>query len=141
MKHHLVILKKPYLDAILDSRKTIESRLTMTRKSPIGQVSAGDKLFLKLTSGPVCATATAAKVKFFENMTAEKIVKIKNQYNYLICGGDDYWQNKISSRYCCLVWLENVKQIEPVSINKKDWRGWVTLTEKKNFGLLEGKKT
>jgi hypothetical protein len=36
-----------------------------------------------------------------------------------------------------LVWLEDVKSIKPVRINKKDWRAWVVLTEKEEFGLLK----
>jgi len=36
-----------------------------------------------------------------------------------------------------LVWLEGVKSIKPVRINKKDRRAWVVLTEKENFGLLK----
>jgi len=36
-----------------------------------------------------------------------------------------------------LVWLKDVRTIEPVRIHKKDWRAWVVLTEKENFGLLK----
>jgi len=134
---HLVILKKPYLDAILSGRKRIESRFTKTRRPAFGRVFPGDKLFFKISSGPVCATATVAEVKNFESLTPEKIIELKGQYNHDIGGTDEYWQSKMDSRFGYLVRLRNVKPIEPVRIHKKDWRAWVVLTEKNNFGLLE----
>jgi len=137
MTNHLVILKKPYLDAILAGRKTIESRFIKTRHSPFGKVTAGDRLFLKISSGPVCAEATASAVENFENLTPEQILKIKQQYNQLIGGGEEYWQSKADCKFGFLVWLKDVRKVEPVFINKKDWRAWVVLTEKENFGLLK----
>ena len=134
---HLVILKKPYLDAILSGRKRIESRFSKTRRPAFGRVSPGDKLFFKISSGPVCATATVAEVKNFENLTPNKILKLKGQYNRDIGGTNEYWQSKLDSRFGFLVRLRDVQPIEPVRIGKKDWRAWVVLTEKNNFGLLE----
>lgn len=130
-------MKRPYLDAILSGRKRIESRFTKTRRPAFGRVFAGDKLFLKVSSGPVCATAVADKVKNYENLTPEKILEIKQQYNSDIGGADEHWQSKMDSRFGFLVWLRDVKPIEPVRIQKKDWRAWVILTENKDFGLLK----
>ena len=75
--YHLVILKKPYLDAILDGRKLIESRFSKTKRNAFGRVLPGDILLLKQSSGPVCGMATVETVKNFENLTAEKIDDIK----------------------------------------------------------------
>ena len=134
---HLVILKKPYLDAILAGRKQIESRFIKTRHHGFGRVGAGDRLFLKLSSGPVCATATAAAVKNFEDLTPEQILGLKHRYNQHIGGDEQYWCSKMNCRFGFLVWLKDVEPIEPVWINKKDWRAWVVLSEKENFGLLK----
>lgn len=135
--YHLVILKKPYLDAILAGRKRIESRLSKTKSYSFGRVLAGDKLFLKESSGPVCATAMVTAVKGFDNLTPKQITGIKQRYNSDILGNDEYWQSRNDCRFGFLVWLENVKSIKPVRINKKDWRAWVVLTEKEDFGLLK----
>lgn len=137
MNYHLVILKKPYLDLILNGRKSVESRFTRTRCAPFGRILVGDELFFKISSGPVCARATVSKVKEFTNLTKEKVNKLKKQYNHLICGGDEYWQEKQDCDFGILVWLKNVKPIEPVRIDKKDWRAWVVLTEAQNYGLLK----
>jgi len=135
--YHLVILKKPYLDAILGGQKRIESRFTKTRHYTFGRVLPGDKLFLKVSSGPVCATATAAAVKNFENLTPRQIVEIKQRYNEYIRGSNEYWRSKMNCKFGFLVWLKDTRAIEPARIRKKDWRAWVILTEKENFGLLK----
>jgi len=135
--YHLVILKKPYLDMILEGRKRIELRLYKTRHPAFRRVFASDKLFLKISSGPVCATATVEAVKSFEDLTPERILELKHKYNHDIGGGDEHWQSKIGCKYCLLVWLKNVKAIDPILIQKKDWRAWVVLTEEKDFGLLK----
>ena len=134
--YHLVILKKPYIEAILAGRKQIESRFTKTKRPFIGKVSRGDKLFLKQSSGPVCATATVAKVKNFENLTPKQITEIKQRYNQYIIGSDEYWLDKADSKFGILVWLADIEPIRPVKIYKKDWRAWVILTKENNYGLL-----
>ncbi|MFC1739598.1 ASCH domain-containing protein [Planctomycetota bacterium] len=135
-KYHLVILKKPYLEAILAGRKKLESRFSSAKRPPFGQVKVGDKLFLKKSSGPVCATATVAQVKNFENLCRHKILRLKHQYNDLICGSEEYWQSKAHCAFGILLWLEDIREIEPVRIAKSDWRAWVVLKEGKDFGLL-----
>jgi ASC-1-like (ASCH) protein len=135
--YHLVILKKPYLDMILEGQKRIELRLYKSKHPAFGRVFAGDKLFLKISSGPVCATATVEKVKAFENLTPGRIRSLKKQYNHEIGGDHEHWQSKMDSKYCLLVWLKDIKTIQPVRIRKKDWRAWVVLTEKNDFGLLK----
>ena len=135
--YHLVILKRPYLEAILAGRKRIESRFMMTRRSHFGRVLRGDKLFLKESSGPVCGMATVASVKSFENLTPKQMAELKHQYNRDIGGSNEYWQAKAGCRFGFLVWLKDVRRISPVRIDKKDWRAWVLLTEKQNFGLLQ----
>ena len=134
--HHLVILKKPYLDAILDGRKTLESRFMRTRREPFGQISAGDKLFLKVSSGPVCAVATVKKVMEWDNLSKKTIKGICRDYNERILGTEQYWTERAGCKYGVLVWIEKVRRIEAVRIDKKDWRAWVVLTAERDFGLL-----
>lgn len=138
MNSHLVVLKKPYLDWILSGRKTVELRLTKARHPAFGRVRAGDELILKISGGPVCAKATVADVKYYENLTPERILELKEEYNDEIGGGDAVWQAKMDCKFAFLVWLKNVRRIEPARIRKKDWRAWVILTKGKDFGLLTG---
>src|SRR3989338_7399050 len=116
---HLVILKKQYLDKILDGSKTIESRLTRGKCPPFDCVLAGDVLFFKESAGMVVAKAQAAAVKKFSNLTPAAIAKLKTEYNDRICGDDEYWQLKADSKYATLVKLKNVETIPPRRIYKK----------------------
>jgi ASC-1-like (ASCH) protein len=136
MNYHLAILKKPYLDAILAGRKTIESRFYQTRHKWLSQISAGDKLFLKASSGPVMATATVASVKQFDNLTARQIAELQRQYNQQIAGDEQYWKDKMNSRFGILIWLKDVRPIAPRFIRKYDWRAWVVLTQTEHFDLI-----
>jgi ASC-1-like (ASCH) protein len=136
---HLVVLKQPYLDAIIEGRKTVEARLTKTKHPPFGQIAAGDKLFIKLASGPVCAVATVRKVKQYEGLSPSKIEQLKNQYNKWILGTDEYWRSKQDCKYGVLILLGNVERLKPVFINKRDWRAWVVLSKDENFGLLSSR--
>ena len=135
--YHLVILEKRYVEAILAGRKRIESRFGRTKRGGFGRVSVGDRLFLKEISGPVRAVATAGAVKNFEGLTREKIAELKERYNEGIGAGERYWRSKADCRFGFLVWLEEVKAIEPVRVAKRDWRGWVVLTEQEDFGLIK----
>ena len=137
--YHLAVLKKNYLEKILSGRKGIESRFTRSSRPPFRRVHIGDKIFFKISGGPVCATATAAAVKNFAELTPDKIAALKDQYNHQIAADDEYWQSRADCKYGVLVWLKDAQPIEPVRISKRDWRAWVVLTEKKNFGLLEPK--
>ncbi len=137
MNYHLAILKKPYVDAIIEGRKTVESRFYKTRHKWLSQIGAGDKLFLKASSGPVMATAIVASVKHFDNLTARQIAGLQKQYNQQIIGDEQYWQDKKSSRCGALIWLKDVQRITPRAIRKFDWRAWVVLTKAEHFGLIE----
>jgi len=137
MNNHLVILKKQYIDAILDGSKTIESRLYKGPMPPFGCIAPGDKLYLKVSSGPVCATAEVDAVKSFENLTPAAVQDLKEKYNSRILGADEYWQMKSDSRVAVLVKLKNAQSIPPFNINKKDWRAWALLTPGKDFGILD----
>jgi ASC-1-like (ASCH) protein len=136
-RNHLVILKRLYVEAILEGRKTIESRFTMNRRAYWRKILYGDRLFIKQSSGPVCATAKVTKVRYYEGLTAEKIERLKIQYNRQILGTDEYWKSKSNCRYGVMVWVSEAKPIEPILINKRDWRAWVVLSEKEHFGLLK----
>ena len=137
MEHHLVILKKRYLALILSGRKTIELRLTKARRPACGGVAPGDRLLLKASGGPVCAKATAANVQYCQGLTPDRVAGIRQRYNDQIGGDDDIWERLMDRRSGVLVWLRDVRRIDPIRIDKKDWRAWVRLKEGNDFGLLD----
>jgi hypothetical protein len=136
MNYHLVILKKPYLDLILAGEKTIELRLTKAKRPAGRPVLPGDRLFLKPSGGPVCGLATAKDVEYHEALTPSRIRQIKQRYNDQIRGDDAVWESLMDRQSGFLVWLSDVRRIDPIRIAKQDWRASVVLTEGKDFGLL-----
>jgi hypothetical protein len=136
MHSHLVILKKPYLDLILGGEKTIELRLTRAKRPACGPVSPGNRLLLKASAGPVCGRATVADVNYYSDLTPERIAEIRRRYGEQIGGDDAVWESMMDCRSGFLVWLADVRRIEPIRIYKKDSRAWVLLKEGRDFGLL-----
>ena len=136
MNYHLVILKKPYLHAILAGRKTVESRFYQTNQKHLSQIAPGDKLFLKASSGPVLAEATVADVKVYDNLNPAQIEQIKAKHNKQILGEELYWKQKSNARFGLLCRLTDVRPITPCFIRKFDWRAWVVLSKSENFGLV-----
>ncbi len=136
MNYHLVILKRPYLELILTGQKTIELRLAKTKPPVFGRVLPGDRLLLKASGGPVRGRADVSQVEYHAHLTPEQIRDLKLRYNHAIGGSDAVWESLMDRKYGFLVWLVNVRRIEPIYIEKKDWRAWVVLTPGKDFGLL-----
>jgi len=136
MNYHLVILKRPYLQAILSGRKWIESRLQRIRPAYFSRVRPGDVLFLKQSSGPVCGLTTVAAVRYYQDLTPGRIDRIRQCYNHAICATEQYWRSRQNCRYGLLIWLKDPRAIEPIRIAKRDLRSWVVLGRQENFGLL-----
>jgi len=134
---HLVILKRPYLDLILCGRKTLELRLTRARRPLCGRVSRRDRLLLKASAGPVCGLATVEDVKYYDNLTRERITEIRRRHGNQIGGNDTIWESMMDCRSGFLVRLGDVRRIEPIRIYKKDSRAWILLKEGRDFGLLD----
>lgn len=136
MNHHLVILKRPYLEAILAGGKTLELRLTRARRPMRGRVCPRDRLLLKASGGMVRALATVEAVEHYEDLTPERIFEIRRRYGTRIGGDDTVWTRMMDCRSGFLVRLADVRPIEPIRIDKKDSRAWVLLKEGRDFGLL-----
>ena len=134
---HLVIVKKPYLELILSGEKTIELRLTRAVRPACGRVSRGDRLWLKASGGPVCGTAIVGDVKYYSDLRPERIAEIRCCYGDRIGGDDAVWAGMMDCRSGVLVWLADVRRIDPIRIYKKDGRAWVPLIEGRDFGLLD----
>ncbi|MCK4999346.1 MAG: hypothetical protein KAS23_07420 [Anaerohalosphaera sp.] len=133
---HLAVLKRGYVGAILAGRKVVELRLMRSRRAPYGRVSTGDEVFIKESCGPVAARAVVGRVVEFEGLTRAKVRRLHAKYNELICGADEYWDERADCKYACVIWLEGVEEVERRAIDKSDQRAWVVLSDEESFGLL-----
>ncbi|MEO0474818.1 MAG: hypothetical protein AAF085_02445 [Planctomycetota bacterium] len=109
---HVAILKPGYIKAILDGRKTIESRMTKTKQPPYGQVESGERIYLKASGGPFMATAIAGEVNSFSALAPDSIQQIRDKHGEQIGGDDAYWDMKRDSKYATLIELTKVEPIQ-----------------------------
>lgn len=112
---------------VLNGEKTIESRWSMNRSAPYNKVKEGDKILLKRTGCPVTARADVKKVEQYV-LTPMLVEEIRIKYGKEI-GTDKFedWQDTINKKYCTLIWLENVKEVEPMEVPRSNGAGWIVV--------------
>lgn len=126
---HIVIFRQPFFDMVLSGEKTIESRWSMKKVAPYDKVKVGDELLLKRTSHDVTATAIVKDVKYFD-LTPQIADEIKAKWNKEIgIYKFENWNLYRNKRYCTLIWLEDVKQIEPLKVKRSNGSGWIVLKD------------
>lgn len=126
---HLAILVEPYLQFILDGKKTVESRFSTRKFAPYNRVEKGDVVLLKQSSGPIVGICQVSYVWFYQ-LEPESWRTIKESFATAICAQDpDFWKQREAASFATLMRIQNVKSIEPIKFVKRDRRGWVVLHE------------
>lgn len=122
----MAILQKAYLDMILSGGKVLECRLSRTARAPFGRISPGERIFLKLSGGPVCGEALSERVLFFDGLTPARIEQLRRRYDRLVMAGEEFWLSRSAARYCSLIWLSGVRRVEPYRISRRGMNAWIT---------------
>ena len=124
---HIAILRQPFFNMVLNGEKTIESRWSMHKVAPYRKVNIGDEILLKETGKDVTSTAKVKDVKYYE-LTPEKVEDIRIKYGKQI-GTDKFedWQSTLQKKYCTLIWLSDVKTINPLKVKRSNGAGWIVL--------------
>lgn len=123
---HLAVFVEPYLGAILEGRKTIESRFALHRCAPYGTVEAGDVILLKRSGGPVVAVARAGRPDFFQLRPGD-LEQIRLEHaKELFALDDEFWECRSEKRYATLIGLEDTLRVADMAVDKRDRRGWVS---------------
>jgi hypothetical protein len=126
---HLGVFVEPFLGAILDGRKTIESRFGVHRIAPFDRVQQGDLIFLKRSGGPVVGIALAGEATFYE-LDPTTLEHIRDRFAERICAEDDeFWEARAEKRYATLIEIDEVTSIDTLTVDKRDRRGWVTYAD------------
>lgn len=131
-KQHLAIFTPPFLELILEGKKTVEGRFSKVQCAPFGAVEKGDMVLMKESGGLVIGSFVVAKVESFENLTQDKLKELETRYSESLCSSADpqYWQRRRASRYATLMRVaESTRFEQPFPFPKKDRRGWVVLNE------------
>jgi len=123
---HLAIFVEPYLDLLLQGKKTIESRFSVNRHAPFEQVRKGDVLVLKRSSGPVCGLCKVGNVWFYR-LDPSTWPDIERHAEALCMDGSSFWEKKRAASFATLMQVEDVHRIEEFAIEKEDPRSWVVI--------------
>jgi len=126
---HLAIFAEPFLSLVLDGRKTVESRFSRNRCAPFGEIDDGDIILIKRVGGPICGL-TLARQTWFYDLAAEPLDRIRHRYGKSICADEAFWSSRIDATYATLIELAETVTIAPLSCDKRDRRGWVSLRTK-----------
>lgn len=123
---HLAIFAEPFLSLVLAGRKTVETRLSRNRCAPFGEVGEGDVILIKEVAGPIRGVGLAKTAWFFD-LALEPLDRLKERFGAGICAGEDFWHARRGAAYATLIELAEAATIDPLSCDKRDRRGWVTL--------------
>lgn len=123
---HLAIFSEPFLSMVLTGKKTIESRFSRNRCAPYGDIDGGDIILLKGVAGPICGLVLARRTWHYD-LGNEPIESIRKRFGAGIGAGDEFWSSRADAQYATLIELDAPTPIAPVSCDKRDRRGWVSL--------------
>lgn len=124
---HLAVFVEPFLQYLLEGRKTIESRFSIHRRPPFGCVEPGDLILVKQSAGPIVALAEVSSVWYYE-LDASARDFIRSRFSEQLCIDDpDFWDAKAEACYATLMQLARVERLKPFACEKRDRRGWVVL--------------
>lgn len=125
---HLAVLREPYVSAVIDGTKSIESRLSQTRQRPFASVAPGDRLLIKFSGGPVVAQAEVMHVRYFAALNARRLAGLRREFGRGIAAADSYWRARRGARYATLLWMRNVRELpRPVYVPRLFGSAWVVL--------------
>lgn len=123
---HVAVMREPYMTLLLEGRKTVESRFSVNRVSPFGEVKAGDVLALKAQSGPLLGLALVEHAAFYE-LDAATLADIRIRFGTRLCADGEFWDSRAGARYGSLLRVTEPVAIPPLALAKRDRRGWVRL--------------
>lgn len=115
--------KAKELEKLIEGVKTEIIRGAAGRKLPYGKVGVGDVLYFinNNAEGKVRAKGSVKSVYNSEKMTKEDSVKLVQQNQDKLQLTEKQFAHWAGKRYIVLIEVDNVEEVEPFSINKKDY--------------------
>jgi hypothetical protein len=131
---HVACMVEPFLQYILDGRKTMESRFSKPLIPPYRRIAVGDVVLLK--AGPIVASFRTSSTEFVELNNSE-LARLVNDYSTAICADEEFWEARAGKRYATLVGVSDVRRLTPLKVDKQDRRGWMVLRDSGNSASAE----
>lgn len=121
---HLAIFVEPYLTAVLEGRKTVESRFGARRRAPYRCIQANDLILIKKSGGPVVGLTVARSVHFF-TLSPDVLGELRAMFSDRLCADDAFWRSRADKRYATMIELGETVSLPPTPVDKRDRQGWV----------------
>lgn len=142
---HLAILSKNMrlLRKIVSGEKKVESRWYRFKRPPFGCINKGDLIYFKESGDPVSVRAKVQKVLIYDNLTPEKIRSILSEFRSMICVDMSHFEKVKDKRFCALMFLEDVEEIEPFRIDKSGYgmmNAWISVDSIDKLKAAENSK-
>jgi len=134
---HVAILdkKRKLLAKIISGEKTIESRWYKAKVTPWDRIKKGEIIYFKESGDPVSVRAKVAEVMQFY-LPQTNVSELLQKYGKEICFTEPDFSKKVAwcseRKYCILIRLKEVQQIEPFDIDKTGFgmmAAWMTLPD------------
>lgn len=132
---HLAVFVEPFLQYVLDGKKTMETRFSVVRCAPYERVASGDVILLKKSGGDIigiCKVRSAAFYRLEKNAWDE----IKTFARDICAEDPQFWEQRKNASYATLLRVNRVKTTDPISVKKRDRRGWVILRDASEGSLF-----
>ncbi len=138
---HLAILVEPYLELILNGRKTVESRFSVHRIPPFGCVEKDDVLLLKKSGGPIAGICQVTQVWSY-HLNPQSWSEIRTRFVDQLCIKNPmFWAAKKRAVYATLMRIANVMPTPAIAYDKRDRRGWIVVASREQQGRLRNQQT
>ena len=129
---HLAVFVEPYLQFVLDGKKTVESRFSSNRCAPFGVIRPGDLVLLKRSGGPVEGICQIADVWSYRLDPASS-KEIRGGFGKQLCISDpEFWSARKNASYATLMRIQRTRKLPPIAVQKRDRRGWVLLRNRRD---------
>lgn len=123
---HLGIFTEPYLQAIYEERKTMESRFSKNRIAPYDRIASGDLVLVKRAVGAVEAAFTVGAVRQYR-LPETPLENLRAAYGAALCADEAFWRCKAESRCAVLLEIRGLVRFAPFRVEKRGRAAWVTL--------------
>jgi hypothetical protein len=125
---HVGVFIEPYLQLLLEGKKTLESRFSINRTAPYQKVADGDLLLLKRSGGPIVGICQIMHAWSYE-LDAAAWNTLKTQHARALCiQSPAFWEQKRHANYATLMQVRHPRALESaIAFVKSDRRGWLTL--------------
>ena len=119
---HVAVVHAVYADLMLRGKKTVECRLSRTRRQPFGAVDAGDVIHFKLAGGGYVALATVGRVEHVAGLTPSEVRQLASRHEPNVLGGRAVQRRCVENHRERVIRIADVPHAEPLA--RGEGQGW-----------------